>query len=334
MTLGSATAYDRGRMRFCSAWHPAERRPVLCLVEAGGAVRPLGRAGHRLPDVAALVAHTEVDSGSVLEATVESLGSEPDGLGALDELATGEPGGDGAHLLAPVRPAEVWAAGVTYERSRDARMAESTESDVYDRVYASERPEIFLKATAPRVLGPNADIGLRADSGWDVPEPELGVVVGPGGGIVGYTLGNDVSSRTIEGDNPLYLPQAKIYAGSCALGPTVVGTDEIDDPYALTIAMRIVRDGSEAFAAEIGVDSLHVKLDTLVDYLGRENWVAPGTVLLTGTGIVPPDDFTLAPGDVVEITCEPIGTLVNRCAPASSLAPPAEWRRSTALGSI
>jgi 2-dehydro-3-deoxy-D-arabinonate dehydratase len=321
-------------MRFCSAWHPTERRPVLCLVDDGGTVRPLGRPGNRLPDVAALVAHTDVDSGSVLEAAVESLGSEPDGLGSLDELAAAEPGGERPHLLAPVRPAEVWAAGVTYERSRDARMAESTERDVYDRVYASERPEIFLKATAPRVLGPGAPIGLRADSEWDVPEPELGVVVGPGGGIVGYTLGNDVSSRDIEGANPLYLPQAKIFAGSCALGPTVVGADQVDDPYALTIAMRIERDGAEAFSGQIGVDSLHVKLETLVDYLGRENWVAPGTVLLTGTGIVPPDDFTLAPGDVVEITCEPVGTLVNRCAPASSLAPPAEWQKSTALGPI
>ena len=168
-----------------------------------------------------------------------------------------------------------------------------------------------------------------------MPEPELGVVVGPGGGIVGYTLGNDVSSRAIEGDNPLYLPQAKIFAGSCSIGPTVVGTDEIADPYALDHRhAHRARRRRRPSPRRSAWTPCHVKLDTLVDYLGRENWVAPGTVLLTGTGIVPPDEFTLAPGDVVEITCEPIGTLVNRCAPASSLAPPAEWRRSTALGSI
>jgi 2-dehydro-3-deoxy-D-arabinonate dehydratase len=318
-------------MRFCSLWDPAEGAAVLCVVDPSGQARPVGRPGARLPEVAALVAHTEVDSGSVLEAAVESLGVGSEAIGSIAELAQVEPAPDRPHLLAPVRPAEVWASGVTYERSREARMYESTEADIYDRVYAAERPELFLKGTAPRVLGPSAVIGVRGDSEWHVPEPEVGLVVGPGGGVVGYTLGNDVSSRDIEGENPLYLPQAKIFAGSLSLGPIVVGADEIEDPYALSIHMRILRGGEEIFAEGIGLDSLHVRLEKLVDYLRRENWVAPGTVLLTGTGIVPPDEFTLSVGDVVEIACEPIGTLTNRCAPASTLAPPAEWHGGSAL---
>ena len=318
-------------MRFCSLWRPEEDAAVLCVLDDSDRARAVGRPGARLADVAALVAHTEVDSGAVLEAAVEGLGVESDAIGAFAELVGVEPAPDRAHLLAPVRPAEVWASGVTYERSREARMFESTEADIYDRVYDAERPELFLKATAPRVLGPSALIGVRGDSEWHVPEPELGLVVGPGGGVVGYTLGNDVSSRDIEGANPLYLPQAKIFAGSLSLGPTVVGADQVEDPYALRIAMRILRGGEEVFAEDIGLESLHVRLETLVDYLRRENWVAPGTVLLTGTGIVPPDEFTLSVGDVVEIECEPIGTLANRCAPASTLAPPAEWQRGDAL---
>lgn len=309
-------------VRFASIWDPAEQHSRLCRVHPDDSLRPLGKG---LADFSAFVAHTGVDSGHVLETAVEGEG-EGEPLGHLPELVAAGPALDRAHALAPVRPAEVWASGVTYERSRDARMHESKEQDVYDRVYAAERPELFLKATAPRVLGPGARIGLRADSDWHVPEPELGLVLGTGGGIVGYTLGNDVSSRDIEGDNPLYLPQAKIFAGSCSLGPIVIGADEVSDPYALEIAMRIERDGSEVFSGTIGVDSLHVKLEKLASYLVRENWVAPGTVLLTGTGIVPPADFTLQLDDLVEISCEQFGTLANRCAAAAELSPPAEWQ--------
>ena len=212
-----------------------------------------------------------------------------------------------------------------YELSRDARIHESTEADVYQRVYEAERPELFLKATAPRVLGPNALLGIRGDSRWHVPEPELGLVLGADGAILGYTLGNDLSSRDIEGENPLYLPQAKIFAGSCALGPLVVSADEVGDPYALTIEMSIERGGAAVFEGQIETSSLHVTLDTLVEHLRRDNWLAPGTVLLTGTGLVPPDEFTLEHDDVVAITCEPVGSLRNRIAAAGDLAPPPGW---------
>ena len=204
-------------------------------------------------------------------------------------------------------------------------MHESTEADVYQRVYEAERPELFLKATGPRVLGPGATLGLRGDSDWHVPEPELGLVLGADGTVLGYTLGNDLSSRDIEGENPLYLPQAKIFAGSCALGPVVVSADEIDDPYALTIALRITRGPDVVFEGEIETSSLHVRLETLIEYLRRDNWLPPASVLLTGTGVVPPDEFTLAIGDAVEISCEQIGSLRNRVASAGDLPPPLSW---------
>jgi 2-dehydro-3-deoxy-D-arabinonate dehydratase len=224
-----------------------------------------------------------------------------------------------------VAPVEVWAAGVTYERSREARMHESAERDVYQRVYDAERPELFLKATGPRVVGPGAPVGLRSDSNWQVPEPEIGIVLGASGEIVGYTLGNDMSSRDIEGDNPLYLPQAKIFAASCALGPIVVAARDIADPYDLDVTLQIERDGTTVFEDATTTARLHKQFDVLSAYLRRDNWIAPGTVLLTGTGIVPPDDFTLEVGDVVEIGCSAIGVLRNPCARAGELSPPDGW---------
>jgi len=286
----------------------ADGAPRLCALD-GGLLRPVGEYA----DVAELVA--AAPGVPLAEAVGAVLLGAP--IATWDEAQ--------ARLLAPVRPAEVWAAGVTYERSRDARTHESGRLDVYERVYAAERPELFLKATAPRVLGPNARIGIRADSHWQVPEPELGLVLATDGSIVGYTLGNDVSSRDIEGENPLYLPQAKIFAGSCALGPVVVTPDEVEDPYGLDLVLRVERGGDTAFAGSTSTSRLHARLETLTSYLARENWLAPATVLLTGTGIVPPDDFTLAAGDVVEISCAPIGTLRNVCAPAAVLEPPPGW---------
>ena len=302
-------------MRLATIWDPGAGVPRLSVLD-GGRLRPVG--SYR--DLSELVAAAPVPLAEAAEAA--GLGDpvvawEEVELARLDEAA--------AHLLPPVRPAEVWAAGVTYERSRDARTLESGRLDVYERVYDAERPELFLKATAPRIVGPNALIGVRADSAWQVPEPELALVLGPDGTVLGYTLGNDVSSRDIEGENPLYLPQAKIFAGSCALGPLVVTADEIADPYDLEIRVRIERDGATAFAGETSTARLHARLDTLTAYLARENWLAPATVLLTGTGIVPPDDFTLASGDVVEIVCPAVGTLRNTCAPAAELAPPPGW---------
>jgi 2-dehydro-3-deoxy-D-arabinonate dehydratase len=232
----------------------------------------------------------------------------------LDTLSLPEP----YELLLPIEPPEVWCAGVTYERSRDARVEESAAKDVYTLVYDAERPELFLKdAACRRTVGPGAPIGVRSDSSWDVPEPEIGLVLGADGSIEGVTIGNDVSSRDIEGANPLYLPQAKVYAGACSLGPAVLSPVP-DEP--LEIRMRIAdAEGRELFAGETSTARMKRSFEELVGFLLRDNPVPTGSVLLTGTGLVPPDDFTLEPGHVVEIHVPGIGTLANPVVLASSL---------------
>jgi 2-dehydro-3-deoxy-D-arabinonate dehydratase len=233
---------------------------------------------------------------------------------ALERFAssTGQPGQivQGA-LAAPIDRQEVWAAGVTYLRSRDARMEESTQKDVYDLVYDADRPEIFFKATPNRVAGPNERIAIRGDSGWDVPEPELALVLNAHGEVIGYTIGNDVSSRTIEGENPLYLPQAKVYSRSAALGPTIVTIDELAAPGNLGIELTIRRDGGLLFHDQTSTAKLHRPLSDLTSYLFRANEFPFGVFLMTGTGIVPPSEFTLQEGDEVTITIDGIGSLVN-----------------------
>jgi 2-dehydro-3-deoxy-D-arabinonate dehydratase len=228
---------------------------------------------------------------------------------------------DAFELAIPVEPPEVWCAGVTYERSRDARVEESAVKDVYTLVYDADRPELFLKdAACRRTVGPGEPIGVRGDSAWDVPEPEIGVVLGPGGSLAGLTIGNDVSSREIEGANPLYLPQAKLFAGACSLGPAVLVPDDWDAP--LEIRMRIVdAEGIEQFAGATSTARMRRSFADLVDWLLRDNPVPEGSVLLTGTGIVPPDDFTLEPGHVVEIHVPGIGTLTNPVVAAADLLP-------------
>lgn len=231
---------------------------------------------------------------------------------ATEDASTSEPISlSDVQVLAPVDAQEVWAAGVTYRRSRDARMEESSQKDVYDLVYDAERPEIFLKATPQRVVNPGEPVTIRSDSTWDVPEPELALVLNAHGEIVGFTVGNDMSSRSIEGENPLYLPQAKIYDGSASLGPVVVLASEIGDALALRIELVIERGGAEAFRGETSTEQIHRSLDELATYLFRGSAHPDGAFLMTGTGIVPPDDFTLADGDVVHITIEGIGTLTN-----------------------
>src|SRR5215471_2860507 len=208
----------------------------------------------------------------------------------------------GHKLLAPVEPTqEVWAAGVTYLRSRDAREEESQVKDVYTRVYEAKRPELFFKAPGWRVVGHDAPIRVRGDSAWNVPEPELALVINSAGEIIGHTVCNDVSSRDIEGDNPLYLPQAKVYNGSCAVGPGIhVGdTDRLKD---LTISLEITRAGRTAFTGETRTSQIKRPLDELAGYLFMELDFPKGTFLSTGTGIVPGQDFSLSPGDVVAIT--------------------------------
>jgi 2-dehydro-3-deoxy-D-arabinonate dehydratase len=220
---------------------------------------------------------------------------------------------DEKKLLAPVGTQEVWAAGVTYLRSRAARMEESKDAgggDFYDRVYSAERPELFFKALAQKVVGPGAAVGLRSDATWNVPEPELALVISPTGKIVGATIGNDMSSRDIEGQNPLYLPQAKVYNRSCALGPGILITGEAL-PTETRIAITITRGAETAFAGETTLAQMKRKPQELVEYLYRDQTFAAGTFLLTGTGVVPPDSFTLKKGDMIRIEIDGIGELKN-----------------------
>jgi 2-dehydro-3-deoxy-D-arabinonate dehydratase len=253
----------------------------------------------------------------------DALRSGATGLSGL----LGEETGDGAlidgpvRILAPVDTQEIWAAGVTYRRSRDARKDESTTADVYDRVYLAERPELFFKAPAWRVRGPGESIGVRADSAWNVPEPELGVVVASDGSIAGFVIGNDVSSRTIEGANPLYLPQAKVYDGSCALGPCLVPAGQVAPP--LGIHLTIERDGRREFEGSTSTAEITRSLEGLVEHLMRALALPDGAILLTGTGIVPAAPFTLLPGDVVRIGIDGLGTLAN---PVVSVGGPAPTR--------
>jgi 2-dehydro-3-deoxy-D-arabinonate dehydratase len=216
----------------------------------------------------------------------------------------------GAEVETPVTAEEIWASGVTYEISEEARQEESEDPDVYFNVYRSERPEVFMKATPSRTVGPNDEVGVRADSEWDVPEPELAVVIHEGE-IVGYTVGNDVSSRSIEGENPLYLPQAKVYDRCCSFGPCVASTETVEDPHDLEMTMIIRRDGEAVYEESTNTGEMVRSCEELTSYLTRHNVVPETTVLLTGTALVPSSDFTLRPGDEVEIHIEEIGTLFN-----------------------
>ena len=213
-------------------------------------------------------------------------------------------------IEAPIQSQEVWAAGVTYQRSREARAEESVNADPYDRVYSAARPELFFKATPNRVRGPGQKVAIRADSSWDVPEPELAVVCNSSGEVAGYTIGNDMSSRSIEGENPLYLPQAKVYDGCCSLGPAIALAWEFD-PADRTIALEIRREGSVLFRSETKTSAMRRSIAELVEYLYRHQRLESGCILLTGTGIVPPSEFTLQPADEVVISIEGIGVLHN-----------------------
>ncbi len=223
---------------------------------------------------------------------------------------------EAAELLPPIGRQEVWAAGVTYFRSRGARMEESKDAgggNFYDRVYSAERPELFFKSTASRTVGTGEKVRIRADARWSVPEPELTLLVSPWGKITGYTIGNDMSSRDIEGENPLYLPQAKVYNGSCALGPGIL-VSQGPLPHSTEISIEILRQGRIEFSGSVALTELKRDPKVLVEYLQRDNSFPNGCFLMTGTGIVPPNSFTLASGDRILITIEPIGTLENEVA--------------------
>jgi 2-dehydro-3-deoxy-D-arabinonate dehydratase len=274
----------------------------LCKVQLStGAIRP-----------------ASLDNGFVRLLTVPSLA---DVLHAADPASAAQSALDASAeplslkdvtLLAPVDRQEVWAAGVTYKRSKDERERESVgAARFYDLVYTAERPELFFKAPAWRVVGPGGRLHVRRDSRWSVPEPELALVVSPSLHIVGYTIGNDMSARDIEGENPLYLPQAKFYDHSCALGPAVTLAADMPPPEEVTIRLSIVRRGSPVFGGSTSLAAMARRFEDLVAWLGRETDFPDGVVLLTGTGIVPPEDFSLAAGDVVFIEVTGIGQLTN-----------------------
>ena len=253
----------------------------------------------RFPSISAFLRWTigRNDVGSALRQALQ--GSAP--IGAAGDFA----------MLRPTDDQEIWAAGVTYERSRVAREEESAKSGIYDRVYTAARPEIFFKATPNRAVGPNEAVAIRRDATWNVPEPELTLVMNPAMEIIGYTVGNDMSSRDIEGENPLYLPQAKMYARSCALGPMIALSEHIADAKNLDIHVQIRRGGQVMFEGVVNTGKIVRNYVDLVEYLGRDNAFPDGVLLMTGTGIVPGDDFTLEEGDSVRIAIAEIGTLEN-----------------------
>ena len=260
------------------------------------------------PQMATLCDWLKSAAGRVPEA-LEDLShavslAEP--LGAVDDLLA-----HGLQLLAPIDEQEVWAAGVTYEMSREARMRESQEPTIYGSVYTAERPELFFKATPHRVSGPDSPVCIRDDSTWNVPEAELTLLLTPRCEIAGFTVGNDMSSRDIEGANPLYLPQAKCYDRACSLGPWIRLADPGFDPSALQVICRVLRDDQVVFEGSTSTASLHRSLEELVGFLDRCNCFPCGSFLMTGTGIVPPDTFTLEEGDVVALAIDGIGELRN-----------------------
>ena len=262
-----------------------------------------------LPSIGAFLRNTIGHTAAAIEGLVV-VARETGKAYAADEFEA-PPAAFVPHWLPPCDEQDIWAAGVTYERSRSARQQEAVDGgDVYARVYAAERPEIFFKARGTRVVGPYAGVGIRADATWNVPEPELAVVFNPALEVVGFVVGNDMSSRDIEGANPLYLPQAKVYKASCALGPGIVLNPSPDFPQT-TIRMTIRRDDQPVFSGEVSTVRIKRGLAELAGYLGRSTEFPDGVILLTGTGIVPPNDFTLQAGDGVEIEIEGIGSLKN-----------------------
>lgn len=229
---------------------------------------------------------------------------------SLSRMEQAAAGSAEAHLLPPIDLQEVWAAGVTYERSKTARMEESeTAASFYDKVYDADRPELFLKATPSRVTGGGGRVRIRRDARWNVPEPEVALLLTPQMRIVGYTVGNDVSSRDIEGENPLYLPQAKVYRECCALGPVILLEEEWAEHREFEITLTITRGEEIAFTGSTSTARMKRKFLELVDHLGRDNLFPDGAFLLTGTGVVPEDTFTLAEGDIAAIAVPEIGTL-------------------------
>lgn len=272
-----------------------------------------------LPDVTVfrshlgLIAHRGEEWLHLKERDLDRLFTSPDPAAWLQaQLAHAEPAESVRELHAPIQSQEVWAAGVTYLRSREARVEESQDAGggtFYDRVYDAERPEIFFKATPHRAVGHGGRVALRSDSRWNVPEPEVALAINSRGHIFGYTIGNDMSSRDIEGENPLYLPQAKVYRACCGLGPGIVVRDPL--PRSTGIAIDITRDDASIFNGATTLERMKREFGELAEFLFRDNEFPYGAYLLTGTGIVPPNDFTLRVGDQIRISVAGLGTLLN-----------------------
>ena len=274
----------------------------------------------RMPDGSVRLGRGDPSAGPrellAREATIDGLLADARGRAgaSLAAAVSGATDGQvpaGCTVLAPVESQEVWASGVTFERSRAARNEEAGPVDIYDKVYDAVRPELFCKATPARVRGPGAPIGVRRDSDWDVPEPEVGLVADSAGRLVGLTIGNDVSSRSIEGENPLYLPQAKMFTGSCALGPALVPLENAPGFDSLVIELVIRRDGEPLFSESVPLSSMRRRPEELLGWLFAALEFPTGVVLLTGTSIVPPQELTLRAADEVEISVPGLGSLRN-----------------------
>jgi 2-dehydro-3-deoxy-D-arabinonate dehydratase len=272
---------------------PDEHEPFVGVVTAAG-VTPIGQGRLLMTDI--------LHSRKVADSIAERLKHQKYESRPLDSV----------RVLPPIDDQEVWGAGVTYERSKVAREHESDQAATfYDRVYRADRPELFFKATPSRVVGTGEPIRVRRDSQWSVPEPELALVLSAALELVGFTIGNDVSARDIEGENPLYLPQAKVYDSCCALGPGITLAEAMPATATIGITLEISRGGTTIHRGETSIARMARRFEDLIDWLGRDNHFPHGVILLTGTGIVPPDDFSLRADDVVRITIDGIGTLVN-----------------------
>ena len=288
-----------------------ETGPRLVVEVEDGVLHDLTSLDEKLVDLKEIVRSASLSGLSIDEIASRILSTGEADTYNLDEVTEASESGEGDTILdMPFDPPEVWAAGVTYKSSEMERRRESDTPDVYSNVYAADRPELFIKATPDRCVGPFDAVGIRGDSSWDVPEPELAFVVFEKE-IIGYTIGNDVSSRQIEGENPLYLPQAKVFDRCCSIGPCFVTAESIGDPQNLAITCSISRDGEEVFSGETSTAEMSRQCDDLADWLYRHNSVPNLTTVLTGTAIVPPPEFTLQEGDVVTMSIENIGTLVN-----------------------
>lgn len=281
------------------------------LVEGDAVIDISGPRGETVLD---LLRRASTEGRPLAEVVADAPRGNRYSLRALIDAATGAP-----RLAIPIHPPEVWGCGVTYRRSAEFRDedAQTTARGIYDQVYTSARPEIFFKATAARCVGPGEPIRVRADSSFTAPEPELALVLDRNGQIVGYTIANDVSAWDIERENPLYLPQSKIFQGCCALGPTIVTPDEAGDGRGLRLNCRIHRGGRTIFEGDVSTDRIGRTFGELIHYLMLDNPIPDGTVVLTGTGVIVTHEHALAPGDVVEIEVERLGVLRNPVGPRS-----------------